>query len=77
MRSRDLACLALAALTWLAPARAAGPDEVAPTAAAVHPLLVGATIPAVTVHDRAGKPVALRTLVAEKPTIFIFFRGGW
>lgn len=40
-------------------------------------LKVGDSIPEVTVRDEASKEVALRQLAAEKPTVLIFYRGGW
>src|SRR5271168_3187774 len=40
-------------------------------------LKVGDTIPDVTLHTVDNKEVKLRTLVAEKPTVLVFFRGGW
>jgi len=40
-------------------------------------LKVGDLIPEVTVQDEASKEVALRQLAAEKPTVLIFYRGGW
>ncbi|GGP63092.1 alkyl hydroperoxide reductase [Shewanella algicola] len=43
----------------------------------VMPLLNGHQIPAVTLQDVDGTSVDLATLVAQKPTIFFFYRGGW
>lgn len=43
----------------------------------VMPLLNGHQIPAITLQDVNGKAVALDKLVAQKPTIFFFYRGGW
>src|SRR5271170_1289514 len=40
-------------------------------------LKVGDSIPDVTVRTVDNKEVKLRTLVAEKPTVLVFFRGGW
>jgi peroxiredoxin len=34
-------------------------------------------IPDVTVLNAASEPVKLRELVATKPTVVIFYRGGW
>lgn len=41
------------------------------------PLKVGDKIPDVTLRTEEGKEVKLRSLVAEKPTTLIFYRGGW
>ncbi|GGQ18319.1 peroxiredoxin-like family protein [Shewanella litoralis] len=43
----------------------------------VMPLLNGHQIPAITLQDVDGKAVELDKLVAQKPTIFFFYRGGW
>ncbi len=51
--------------------------SVADSPETVRPLLVGATIPAVTLADADGRPVALKDRVARKPSILIFYRGGW
>jgi peroxiredoxin len=40
-------------------------------------LKVGDSIPDVTVRTVDNKEVKLRTLVAEKPAVLVFFRGGW
>lgn len=61
--------LALSAL----PARA----ELAPSAAAAKPLAVGATAPAVTVQAADGTAFDLGSALSEKPTVLIFYRGGW
>jgi len=41
------------------------------------PLKVGATIPDVTLRTENDQAVKLRTLVAAKPTVLIFYRGSW
>lgn len=43
----------------------------------VMPLLNGHQIPAVTLQNVEGNAVDLAKLVAQKPTIFFFYRGGW
>jgi peroxiredoxin len=40
-------------------------------------LKVGDSIPDVTLRSVDNQELKLRTLVAEKPTVLIFFRGGW
>jgi peroxiredoxin len=40
-------------------------------------LKVGDSIPDVTLRTVDNQEVKLRTLVAEKPSVLIFFRGGW
>jgi peroxiredoxin len=41
------------------------------------PLKAGDTIPDVTLRTEDDKEVSLRKLVAEKPTVLVFYRGGW
>lgn len=43
----------------------------------VTPLLNGTTAPNVTVKTADGSPVSLRALLMQKPTVLIFYRGGW
>jgi peroxiredoxin len=49
----------------------------APSASAVSPLPVGAKAPAVTVKSIKGDSLALPAVLAQKPTVLIFYRGGW
>lgn len=46
-------------------------------AAIAEPLKTGDIIPEVTVRTAEDKPVQLKKLVAQKPTVLIFYRGGW
>ena len=41
------------------------------------PLKVGDAIPDVKLRTEEDKEVSLRKLVSEKPTVLIFYRGGW
>jgi peroxiredoxin len=41
------------------------------------PLKEGGTIPDVKLRTETNQEVSLRALVAEKPTVLIFYRGGW
>lgn len=43
----------------------------------VSPLLVGENIPMVMLPNAEGQSIDLNKLVAEKPTILVFYRGGW
>ena len=52
-------------------------ESVAPAANQVQPLLVGSAIPVVTLQSIDGEEKNLRDIVSEKPTILIFYRGGW
>ncbi|MBK7871373.1 MAG: AhpC/TSA family protein [Saprospiraceae bacterium] len=43
----------------------------------VSPLLIGETIPNEQVTTLDGKSIAFHDLIKEKPTVLIFYRGGW
>lgn len=43
----------------------------------VNPILVNSTIPDVTVKSIEGETIPLKSIVAEKPTVLMFYRGGW
>jgi peroxiredoxin len=43
----------------------------------ISPLLIGEPIPMVTLKDVNGKGFDLNRAIASKPTILIFYRGGW
>lgn len=51
--------------------------RVAESAEEIHPLLIGAEAPDVTLRDVDSAEVKLRDLLSEKPTVLIFYRGGW
>ena len=53
------------------------PNEPAPSADQVHPLLIGAKVPHVTVKKGDGTDVDLAAIVKKQSTILIFYRGGW
>lgn len=43
----------------------------------VRPLLIGAEVPAVNLKTSDGKAFILRRHTTDKPSILIFYRGGW
>ncbi len=43
----------------------------------VHPLMIGATIPAVTVATADGEAFDLLAAVKARPTVLVYYRGGW
>lgn len=47
------------------------------TAFGAEPLKKGDSVPDVTVKTVDNESVHLKKLVAEKPTVLIFYRGGW
>ena len=50
---------------------------VAHSQAPSQPLKAGDSIPDVTLRTEQDQAVSLRKLVAAKPTVLIFYRGGW
>jgi len=71
--------LALACAFTLLPVVAFAADDmrVAPSAAAVKPLEVGAPLPDVELKTPEGRTVTLANLTGEKPVVLVFYRGGW
>lgn len=43
----------------------------------ICPMKIGAEVPDVEVTGLDGETFRLREIAAEKPTIFIFYRGSW
>ncbi|MCJ8209135.1 AhpC/TSA family protein [Mucilaginibacter sp. RS28] len=43
----------------------------------ISPLLIGESVPQLTLPDANGNAVNLNQKITEKPTILIFYRGGW
>lgn len=43
----------------------------------ISPLLIGESIPQVKLNTMENKSVSLNELVSQKPTVLIFYRGGW
>jgi len=73
-KSRQLFPVLLAAIIpWASPARAALPLG----AENVTPLKVGVSAPSATVKTLEGADFDLGQAFAAKPTVLIFYRGGW
>lgn len=68
--------LALLAMYSL-PLFAGNADKIAQNAEQVTPIMNGQNIPAVTLFDVDGNTVSLKQIVSEKPTVLVFYRGGW
>ncbi|MBC7555702.1 MAG: AhpC/TSA family protein [Chryseobacterium sp.] len=47
------------------------------TAEMVKPLLIGQKLSDATLQDINGKDVNLQALISEKPSVVVFYRGGW
>jgi len=43
----------------------------------ISPLLIGEKVPKATLLDNKGEEVSLRDLLKERPTVLVFYRGGW
>ncbi|QIZ77726.1 peroxiredoxin-like family protein [Ferrimonas lipolytica] len=43
----------------------------------VSPLLNGMEVPAITVQNSDGKSLSLNQLMEKKPSLVLFYRGGW
>lgn len=66
--------LLLLTLTWTTlPAFA----QFAEDAHSISPLLIGETIPDISLVNTDNKAVQLHDIFKEKPTVLIFYRGGW
>jgi peroxiredoxin len=52
-------------------------DQVASSAQEARPIAVGAAAPDAGLRDLDGNDVTLHAIVAERPTVLIFYRGSW
>ena len=43
----------------------------------ISPILIGETLPNANFQNVEGETVQLKTILEEKPTILVFYRGGW
>jgi len=74
MRASPLLLLALAAVFVL---RVGATEELPTDPANVHPLQAGVAAPTATLDSIDGSTYNLAEVFAAKPTILIFYRGGW
>jgi peroxiredoxin len=67
------------AIAPVGPLSAEVPQEkpVADKATDIHPLGVGNQVPDGSLRDLTGKTVHFSDLIHRKPTVVIFYRGGW
>jgi len=72
-----LRTILLIALVITLPAKALDRTQIATQPEFVTPLLNGQQIPDVRLQNVQGDWVELQSLVAEKPTVILFYRGGW
>ena len=43
----------------------------------ISPILIGEKLPNANFQNAEGKSVQLKALLEEKPTVLVFYRGGW
>lgn len=43
----------------------------------ISPLLIGERLPKASFQNTEGDSINLKTIVEEKPTVLVFYRGGW
>ena len=75
-RSRIILMLLLVASFW-SWSFSYSEKDVADSASEICPILPGATVPDVNFRTLDGKSFRLKQAVSEKPTLLIFYRGGW
>ena len=63
-------------LVW-APQARTDDSQAAASANLVNPILIGSKVPSVTLTTMDGQPLNLAEAVQEKPTVIVFYRGGW
>lgn len=51
--------------------------QIAEDASSISPILIGEQIPELTLLNTNNQPVELNDLLKKKPTVMIFYRGGW
>lgn len=51
--------------------------QIADTPEEISPLLIGEKIPAIQVATINGEAKILTDVIAKKPTVLLFYRGGW
>ena len=59
------------------PREAAGNGVLFPSPEEVHPLLVGLSIPNGTLKSQKGEEISLGPERADRPMVYVFYRGHW
>lgn len=52
-------------------------DDLPDSPRKIRPLLIGSTVPELTLKNLDDSDFDLNAAIAQKPTILIFYRGGW
>ncbi len=76
MKTRHLVSICTA-LTFLVTAAVVEGQALPNSPGQVRPLMVGASVPAAQLKTAAGEDFDIGSAVAAKPTILVFYRGGW
>ena len=74
---RIILVMTIVLLVGLSSQVAAESPKVANAPDQICPILIGSPLPAITVQSLDGKSFDLNKAITEKPTILIYFRGGW
>jgi len=53
------------------------PEQVPISPHEVCPLMPGTSVPSVALRRVDGSQVELAALIREKPSVLVFYRGGW
>lgn len=72
-RSRLIGLISVVLLCWLPASQA----EIADSPTQVHPVLIGSSVPDVLLRGDQDEDAGLKQAVAGKPTVLVFYRGGW
>ena len=72
-----MAALVLTCIAGTSNADALERGTIAEDANSVTPLLNGQVAPKTTLKMADGSPVSLQALTMQKPSIILFYRGGW
>lgn len=72
-----IGCLLLLLAVLSSPVLAFERTTIAEGAQDVTPLLVGHFAPNTKLQTADGAPVSLKAITMQKPTVLIFYRGGW
>jgi peroxiredoxin len=54
-----------------------GQAEIAASPTEVQPVLIGHSVPDVVLWDEQDEPASLAGVLGGKPTVIVFYRGGW
>jgi len=78
MRSRVLFIFGVIGLLMLGKILSQGVvGKAAPSAEAVCPIKVGMSVPSLILTTSEGQPFDVGKAIRQKPTVLVFYRGGW